>query len=164
MDMLIEEGDDAPRLMWATQSFSEQEIELFMTDSSCAVISDTAALAPDGELAEQLFSLSGYGWAARFLQRYVREKRVLSLSQGIRRITALPADRLGLTDRGRLKPGYWADLTVFDPAQIESRFTASRPRAYPGGIVHVMVNGSLAMQDGVRTTSNNGRVLRTFRR
>ena len=164
MDMLIEEGDDAPRLMWATQSFNEQEIELFMTDSSCAVISDTAALAPDGELAEQLFSLSGYGWAARFLQRYVREKRVLSLSQGIRRITALPADRLGLTDRGRLKPGYWADLTVFDPAQIESRFTTSRPRAYPGGIVHVMVNGSLAMQDGVRTTSNNGRVLRTFRR
>ncbi len=162
MDMLIEEGDDAPRLMWATQSFSEAEIEMFMRDSSCAVISDTAALAPDGALADQLFSLSGYGWAARFLQHYVRDRQVLPLPEAIRRITSLPASRLGLKDRGSLKPGHWADVTVFDPAQIESRFTVSQPRTYPGGIVHVMVNGELAMQDGVRTDSHPGRVLREF--
>jgi N-acyl-D-amino-acid deacylase len=163
MDMLIEEGDDAPRLMWATQSFSENEIEMFMRDSACAVISDTAALAPDGALADQLFSLSGYGWAARFLQHYVRDRKVLSLAEAIRRITSLPASRLGLGDRGRLKVGHWADVTVFNPEQIESRFTVSQPRAYPGGIVHVMVNGELAMHDGCRTEHHAGRVLRDFR-
>jgi N-acyl-D-aspartate/D-glutamate deacylase len=162
MDMLIEEGDDAPRLMWATQSFSEREIELFMRESSCAVISDTAALAPDGVLAEQLFSLSGYGWAARFLQHYVRDRRVLTLEEAIRRITSLPASRIGLVDRGRLKAGHWADVTVFDPAQIESRFTPSQPRAYAGGIVHVMVNGELAMHESRRTERNAGVVLREF--
>lgn len=162
MDMLIEEGDDAPRLMWATQSFSDREIEMFMRDPACAVISDTAALAPDGVLKDQLFSLSGYGWAARFLQHYVRDRQVLSLPEAVRRITSLPASRLGLQDRGRLQVGQWADITVFNPEQIESRFTPSQPRAYPGGIVHVMVNGELAMQDGRRTELNAGRVLREF--
>ena len=162
MDMLIEEGDDATRMMWATQSFSESEIEMFMRDSACAVISDTAALAPDGALKDQLFSLSGYGWAARFLQHYVRERQVLSLAEAIRRITSLPASRLGLSDRGRLKVGHWADVTVFNPEQIESRFTVSQPRTYPGGIVHVMVNGELAMHDGCRTDHHAGRVLREF--
>ena len=162
MDMLIEEGDDAPRLMWATQSFSEGEIEMFMRDNACAVISDTAALAPDGVLADQLFSLSGYGWAARFLQHYVRDRQVLPLAEAIRRITALPASRLGLGDRGRLNVGHWADVTVFNPEQIESRFTVSQPRAYPGGIVHVMVNGELAMHNGCRTDRHAGRVLREF--
>jgi N-acyl-D-amino-acid deacylase len=163
MDMLIEEGDDAPRLMWATQSFSESEIEMFMRDSACAVISDTAALAPDGALADQLFSLSGYGWAARFLQHYVRDRQVLSLAEAIRRITSLPASRVGLVDRGRLKVGHWADVAVFNPEQIESRFSVSQPRAYPGGIVHVMVNGALALCDGQRTGQNAGRVLREFK-
>ena len=162
MDMLIEEGDDAPRMMWATQSFSDAEVEMFMRDSACAVISDTAALAPDGALKDQLFSLSGYGWAARFLQHYVRDRQVLSLAEAIRRITGLPASRLGLRDRGRLQVGQWADITVFNAEQIESRFTPNQPRAYPGGIVHVMVNGELAFQDGCRTDRNAGVVLRDF--
>lgn len=163
MDMLIEEGDDAPRLMWASRSFSEAQVELFMKESQCAVISDTAALAPDGALADQLFSLSGYGWAARFLQHYVRERQVLSLAEGLRRITALPADRLGLIDRGRLRVGHCADITVFDAAQVEARFSVRQPRTYPGGMAHVMVNGQLALHDGQRTASNAGRVLREFK-
>ncbi len=163
MDMLIEEGDDAPRLMWATHSFNEDQVELFMKESECAVISDTAALAPDGALEDQLFSLSGYGWAARFLQHYVRDRQVLALAEAIKRITALPADRLRLADRGRLQVGHWADVTVFDPALIEARFTVRQPRTYPGGIAHVMVNGELAIHDGQRTDHNAGRVLREFK-
>ncbi len=162
MDMLIEEGDDAPRMLWATQSFSEREIELFLREGCCGVISDTAALAPDGPLAGQLFSLSGYGWAARFLQHYVRERRVLSLPEAIRRLTSLPASRLGLVDRGLLNVGAWADITVFSAEQIASRFSIAEPRRYPGGIVHVMVNGELAMHDGCRTERHTGRVLREF--
>jgi N-acyl-D-aspartate/D-glutamate deacylase len=163
MDMLIEEGDEAPRMLWATQSFSEREIELFLREDCCSVISDTAALAPDGPLADQLFSLSGYGWAARFLQHYVRERRVLPLAEAIRRLTALPASRIGLADRGLLKAGAWADITVFSAEQIESRFSVSEPRRYSGGIVHVMVNGELALHDGCRTDRHAGRVLREFR-
>lgn len=71
--------------------------------------------------------------------------------------------RSQLADRGRLKVGQWADITVFNSEQIESRFTASQPRAYPGGVVHVMVNGELAMHDGCRTDQHAGRVLREFR-
>ena len=163
MDMLIEEGDDAPRLMWATHSFDEAQVEHFMRDAACAVISDTAALAPDGALKDQLFSLSGYGWAARFLQHYVRDRRILPLPEAIRRITSLPAERVGITDRGTLREGYWADITVFDPDTIESRFTVREPRTYPGGIAHVLVNGRFAMRDGARTEIDGGQVLRTFR-
>ena len=149
--------------MWATHSFDENQVELFMKQSDCAVISDTAALAPEGELKDQLFSLSGYGWAARFLQHYVRDRNVLPLAEAIRRITALPTSRLGLRDRGSLTVGHWADICVFDPARIESRFSVKNPREYPGGIAHVMVNGELAMRDGTRTDRNAGRVLREFR-
>lgn len=160
MDMLIEEGDAAPRLMWATQSFRDADVEMAMADSHCAVISDTAALAPYGDLQDHLFSLSGYGWAARFLQHYVRERKVLPLREAIRRITALPAERVGIRDRGMLRPGHWADVTVFDAALIESHFSPTTPRLYASGIVHVLVNGVFAMRDGQRTEGNAGRVLR----
>lgn len=160
MDLLIEEGEDAPRLMWATQSFMDRDIEMAMKDNQCAVISDTAALAPYGVLKDHLYSLSGYGWATRFLQYYVRDRKVLPLHEAIRRITSLPAERVGLKERGELRTGYWADITVFDPQCIESRFSAVKPREYPGGIVHVMVNGELAMSNGKRTDFNAGQVLR----
>jgi N-acyl-D-aspartate/D-glutamate deacylase len=161
MDLLIEEGEDAPRLMWATQSFQDSDIEMAMQDSQCAVISDTAALAPYGVLKDHLYSLSGYGWAARFLQYYVRDRKVLPLHEAIRRITSLPAERVGIKNRGVLKTGYWADITVFDPDLIESRFTPLKPREYPGGIAHVMVNGEFAMSYGKRTNQNTGQVLRS---
>jgi N-acyl-D-aspartate/D-glutamate deacylase len=160
MDLLIEEGDDAPRLMWATQSFRDSDIEMAMRDSQCAVISDTAALAPYGVLKDHLYSLSGYGWAARFLQYYVRDRKVLPLQEAIRRITSLPAERVGIKERGVLKSGYWADITVFDPELIESRFTPINPREYPGGIAHVIVNGEFALSNGKRTNQNTGQVLR----
>ncbi|MEP7083249.1 MAG: amidohydrolase family protein, partial [Betaproteobacteria bacterium] len=160
MDMLIEEGDAAPRLMWATHSFTDRDVEMAMGDPRCAVISDTAALAPYGDLKDDLFSLSGYGWAARFLQYYVRDRKVLSLAEAIRRITSLPAERVGLRERGCVRPGNWADITVFDPAGIASRFTVAKPREYPAGIAHVLVNGTFAMRDGQRTGDNAGRVLR----
>ena len=146
--------------MWATQSFTDADVEMAMADRHCAVISDTAALAPYGDLKDHLFSLSGYGWAARFLQHYVRERKVLPLAEAIRRITALPAERVGIRDRGMLRPGHWADVTVFDAAMIESHCSPTTPRAYATGIVHVLVNGVFAMRDGQRTEGNAGRVLR----
>ena len=160
LDLLQEEGERMGGLLWTSHSFNDDDIELCLGQPDCAVISDTLALAPYGALEKYVGSVSGYGWAARFLGLYVRERNVLPLQEGIRRITALPAERLGLGDRGRLQRGLAADVTVFDKSAIESRCTIREPRAYAGGIVHVLVNGRFAMRDGVRTDVDNGSVLR----
>lgn len=159
-ELLLEEGDNMNHLMWTSQSFSEEDIELALSQSECAVISDTLALAPYGCLKHHIGSLSGYGWAARFLQHYVRDRGVMSLEEGIRRLTSVPAARIGLKDRGQLAVGYQADITVFDSTQIASHFEIAAPRRYASGIAHVLVNGQLAMQDGQRTEKDSGRVLR----
>ena len=125
------------------------------------MISDTQALAPYGCLKHHIGSLSGYGWAARFLAYYVRDEGVLSLEEGIRRITSLPAERLGVSDRGVLKPGTCADITVFDATDIKSHATVETPRKYATGIAHVLVNGGISMREGKRTEVDSGRVLRS---
>jgi N-acyl-D-aspartate/D-glutamate deacylase len=159
-DLLMEEGDQMNHLMWTSRSFSEQDICLALAQDDCAVISDTLALAPDGCLKHHIGSLSGYGWAARFLQHYVRDKKVISLAEGLRRITSLPASRLGVSDRGTIRIGAFADITVFDAEQIASHCDVQRPRAYASGIAHVLVNGHFAMESGRRTSANSGKVLR----
>jgi N-acyl-D-aspartate/D-glutamate deacylase len=160
LDLMLEEGEGMRSLMWTSHGFTDDDIELCLQQGRCAVISDTLALAPYGALEKSVGSISGYGWAARFLGLYVRERGVLSLQEAIRRMTSLPAYRLGLPDRGRLQPGLKADITVFDAARVQSRCTMKAPREYPSGIAHVLVNGQFAMREGVRTTVDAGRVLR----
>ena len=160
LDLMLEEGERMASLLWTSHSFSDDDIELCLSQPECAVISDTLALAPYGALASRVGSLSGYGWAARFLGVYVRERGLLTLEEGIRRITSLPAERLGLRDRGRLQPGCKADITVFDSAAIQSHCTVREPRRYASGIAHVLVNGAFAMRDGERTEFDNGAVLK----
>ncbi|WP_299968387.1 amidohydrolase family protein [uncultured Roseobacter sp.] len=161
LDLLIEEGDKMAHLMWTSQSFSEDQIRLAISQPDCAIISDTLALAPEGCLKHHIGSLSGYGWAARFLQHYVRDHQVISLQEGIRRLTALPAARLGVSDRGVLKQNAWADIAVFDAEQIESHCDVEEPRRFATGIAHVMVNGVFSMLNGERTDDSGGRVLRS---
>jgi len=162
LDILLEEGDSLMSCMWSSRSFRDSDVELCLRQPECAVISDTVAIANEGILKDQLGSLSGYGWAARFLQHYVRDRGVLSLAEALAKITAIPARRLGLRGRGELKPGYHADICVFDRAQIASNATARQPRRYASGIAHVLVNGHFSMRDGQRTAANAGRVLREF--
>lgn len=159
-EILVEEAENMSRLLWTSHAFREDDIDLCLSQNECAVISDTAALANDGVLKDHIGSLSGYGWAARFLQRYVHERKVLSLSDGIRRLTLLPAERLGLNDRGMLKKGKKADICVFDPQEIASHCSVKHPRKYATGIHHVMVNGQIGLKDGKRTDKNPGRVIR----
>lgn len=160
LDLMAEEGERMGSLLWTSHSFDDADIELCLAQPECAVISDTLALAPYGELKDRVGSISGYGWAARFLELYVRDRNVLSLEEGIRRMTTLPAERLGLTDRGRLQAGLQADITVFDKATVRSHCSAKDPRAYATGIAHVLVNGQFAMRDGARTETDSGCVLR----
>jgi len=102
----------------------------------------------------------GWGTFARFLARYVRELGVLTLEECVRKLTALPATRLGLTDRGCLRPGCHADLVIFDPAAVQDTATYENPRSHPEGIPYVIVNGVLVKDNGRHTGATPGRALR----
>ncbi|MBU2999106.1 amidohydrolase family protein [Roseovarius nubinhibens] len=160
LDLLLEDGQNMMNVFWASKSFQDRDVELCLQQPECAVISDTIAAASDGILKDAVGSITGYGWAARFLQYYVRDRQVLSLADGIRRITAVPAERLGIKDRGRLTRGARADICVFDPEAITNHATAKQPRRYATGVAHVLVNGKFAMRDGQRQPVNAGEVLR----
>ncbi|HET7698041.1 MAG TPA: D-aminoacylase [Vicinamibacterales bacterium] len=100
-----------------------------------------------------------YGTFARVLGTYVREKKVLSLEDAIRKMSAFPAGRLGFTDRGLLRPGLKADLVVFDPATVRDTATFASPHSYAEGFSHVVVNGQVVFEHGEMTASRPGRVL-----
>lgn len=161
LDLMLEEGEHMSHLMWTSQPFSEDDIRLAISQPDCVIFSNALALAPDGCLKNHIGSLSGYGWAARFLQHYVRDHHVLTLTEGIRRLTTLPAARLGVRDRGVIKKGAWADITVFDHELIASHCDVTEPRRFATGIAHVLVNGVFSMLDGARTAQDGGRVLRS---
>jgi dihydroorotase/N-acyl-D-amino-acid deacylase len=101
-----------------------------------------------------------YGTFPRVLALYVRERGVLSLEEAIRKMTSLPADRLGMHDRGRIREQAFADLVVFDPATVADRSTFEDPHQYPEGIAWVIVNGVIAVEDGRYLDLRPGRVLR----
>jgi dihydroorotase/N-acyl-D-amino-acid deacylase len=101
-----------------------------------------------------------YGTFPRVLGVYVRERKVLPLEQAIRKMTGMPAARLGLRDRGRVAEGAYADLVVLDPATVRDRATFEAPHQYPDGIEYVLVNGTLAVDAGRFTNARAGRVLR----
>jgi N-acyl-D-amino-acid deacylase len=94
------------------------------------------------------------------LGRYVRERRILTLAQAIRKMTSLPASRVRITDRGRIAEGLAADLVLFDPATIADTATFDAPFQYPAGIETVVVNGTVALRDGQRTQTGTGKALR----
>ena len=113
----------------------------------------------DGLLVGQKPNPRGWGTFPRFLGRYFRELGVLTLEEGIRHLTSAPAQRLGLTDRGLIKPGLAADLVVFDPETVQDRATFDNPTRYPAGIDYVIVNGAVIIDGGEHSGLLSGRVL-----
>ncbi len=101
-----------------------------------------------------------YGTFARVLGVYVREKQLLSLEDAVRKMTSLPAARVGLADRGLIRPGMKADLAVFDPATIRDRATFDEPHAHAEGVSFVLINGVVVVDAGRLTGARPGRVLR----
>ena len=101
-----------------------------------------------------------YGSFPRILGQFVRDERLLSLEEAVRKMTGAPAARLGLGDRGLLRDGYAADLVIFDPQRVRSNATYDGPRQFPDGIEHVAVNGKLVVDGGVHTGALPGRALR----
>ena len=101
-----------------------------------------------------------YGSFPRILGQFVRDERLLSVEEAVRRMTSAPAARLGLTDRGRLANGLLADVVVFDPATVRNLATVDDPRRFPVGIEHVIVNGTAVVDGGTHTEATPGRSLK----
>jgi N-acyl-D-amino-acid deacylase len=145
-------GDDVEGILGV--SMQEADIASFYQDPRVMVSSDGEI---DGAHPR------GAGAFPRFLARYVREGKVVSLEEGVRKMTSLPASVLGLKDRGRIAPGMKADLTLFDPVTASDRSTIKTPTAAPVGLPYVIVNGQLALDNGETTLARAGRVLRKGR-
>ncbi len=122
--------------------------------------SDAGAQAPEGVFLKSSTHPRAYGTFARLLGKYVREEKRMPLAEAVRRLAALPADNLKIADRGRLKPGHFADIAVFDPAKIADKATFAQPQQYAVGMRHVFVNGVAVIRDGEHTGATPGRFVR----
>lgn len=122
--------------------------------------SDAASLAPEGVFLKSSTHPRAYGNFARVFAKYVREEKRLTLGDAVRRMTALPAGNLRIADRGWLKPGYFADVVLFDPARMQDHATFEKPQVYATGVRHVFVNGVQVLKDGEHTGATPGRVVR----
>ena len=129
----------------------EEDMQHFLTHSLGMIGSDGSAIAADGPASANLVHPRFYGATARVLGRYVRELGALSLEEAVHKMSGKPADRLGLRDRGRIAPGYIADLALFDPDSVADRATFEAPHQYAAGVPHVMVNGQWVIRDYAHT-------------
>jgi len=122
--------------------------------------SDAASQAPEGPFLKSNPHPRAYGTFARLLGKYSRDEKLLSLAEAVRRLASLPAGNLKIQKRGWLRPGYFADVVVFDPAKARDHATFEKPQQFSTGVVHVFVNGTQVLKDGEHTGATPGRVVR----
>ena len=158
-DLLLEGADGMHRLMVMIHCYTEEQQLQAFTHPLCMPGSDATTLAPDGRLAGSVFH-GAYTWAAWFYRFMVRQTRTLTAPDAIRRLTSLPAERLGLGERGLLRVGAFADLAIFDPETFGEVATTFAPNQLASGMRHVVVNGTRTLSDGVLTGVRAGTVLR----
>jgi N-acyl-D-amino-acid deacylase len=139
---------------------SEADLRAAMRAPFVSFCTDSGARATDGPLAGAKSHPRGWGSYPRILGRYVREERLLTLEKAIQKMTGMPAVRVGLRDRGFLREGMFADITIFDPQSVIDRATFEMSNQYPQGIQYVVVNGQISVDGGRRTSALAGRPLR----
>jgi N-acyl-D-amino-acid deacylase len=155
-DFLIED----PSTGVAVFGMSQPDVTLALQQPWVAVDNDSEATSPEGILGQAHPHPRAYGTFPRVLSKYVREEKVLSLEDAIRKFSALPAQRMRLTDRGVLKAGMWADVVVFDPATVRDRATFDNPNQLSEGMDYVLVNGVPVIEQGKMSNALPGKVLR----
>ena len=141
-------------------AMSEENLDRILAHPRGMVASDGGSFAIEGPTRSGSPHPRGLGTFPRVLGRYVRERKALTLSQAVHKMTALPASRIRLADRGKLGVGLAADVVVLDPARVADVATFEQPFQYPTGIDVVIVNGSIALREGQRGSRMTGRVLR----
>jgi N-acyl-D-amino-acid deacylase len=155
-DLLIAEDNQVQIVSFG---MDEEDVRRVMRSPFGMVGSDGSAISPEGILGHGNPHPRYYGTFPRVLGYYVREE-VLSLPEAVRKMTSAPAQKLGIKDRGRLRQGYKADLTIFDPDKIKDNATFTNPHQYPSGIPFVMVNGTLVVDKDEHTGTLPGKALR----
>lgn len=158
-DLLLDEVEQLHQILVLAFVYRADETHVAFEHSECMVGSDATALAPDRPLPSCLLH-GAFTWAAWFYRHFVRDQGTLTPQEAIRRLTSLPARRLGLTDRGVLREGACADIAVFDPIVFAERGTTTHPDQTAAGMNYVFVNGGLAVQNGQPTGVHAGCVLR----
>jgi N-acyl-D-amino-acid deacylase len=166
-DLIVENGHEAEAIF---DYIDEENIRILLQHPAVMISSDGQVLAPYGFLNDPApYSPCSYGEFPGVLERYVRDNPVLTLQEAVRKMTSFPAQRLGLHDRGILRPGAWADIMVFDLARVHDRATnlyphtypfENYPHQYPEGIDYVLLNGTLVVENGEHTGELPGKVLR----
>jgi N-acyl-D-amino-acid deacylase len=157
IDLVIEDGS---RVGVAYFLMSEDNIRRQVALPWVSFGSDEQGDAPEGVFLLSAAHPRAYGNFARVFAQYVRKDHVVSVEEAVRKLTSLPADNLSLKDRGRLKAGAFADVVVFDPATIQDHATFEKPHQLSSGVNYVIVNGKMAIKDGVPTGAATGRVVR----
>jgi len=157
MDLVIEDDSRVGAVYFL---MSEENIRKQIREPWVSFGSDAESAAPEGVFLKSNPHPRAYGTFARLLGKYVREEKVITLEEAIRRLTSLPASNLKLDRRGLLRTGYSADVVVFDPKTIRDHATFERPHQFSTGVTHVFVNGVQVLRDGEHTGAKPGRVVR----
>ena len=155
-DFLIED----PYTGVAVFGMSQPDVTLALQQPWVSIDNDSEGTSPEGLLGQAHPHPRAYGTFPRILSKYVREEKVLTLEDAIRKFSALPAQRMRLTDRGVLKAGMWADVVIFDPATVRDRATFDNPNQLSEGMQYVLVNGVPVIDQGKMTGALPGKVLR----
>lgn len=156
LDLLIQD----PAMSVAVSGMSEQDVALALKQPWVSIDNDSQGTAPDGILGREHPHPRAYGTFPRILRKYVREEKMLSLQEAIRKFSALPAQRMRFADRGVLKEGMWADVVVFNPETIRDAATFENPNQLSIGMEYVLVNGVPVIEQGKMTNALPGKVLR----
>src|SRR5262245_31956035 len=156
MDLILE---DRSRVGTVYFLMSEENIKKQIAQPWVSFGSDAASMAAEGVFLRSSTHPRAYGCFARLLGKYVRDEKVISLEEAVRRLSGLPATNLELDRRGFLRNGYFADIVVFDPQTIADKATFENPHQYSVGVKHVFVNGAQALKDGEHTGAKPGKAL-----
>jgi N-acyl-D-amino-acid deacylase len=160
IDALFDFLIDDPYAGVAVFGMSQPDVTLALQQPWVAIDNDSSGTSPEGILGQEHPHPRAYGTFPRILRKYVREDKVLTLEDAIRKMSALPSQRLRLTDRGVLKAGMWADVVVFDPATVRDLATFDNPNQLSEGMDYVLVNGVPVIDQGKMTGALPGKVLR----
>jgi len=157
MDILIE---DSGYTYCAVFGMSEPDVVLALQQSWTSIDNDSPGTAPDGILGKEHPHPRAYGTFPRIIHKYVLEEHKLGLEDAIRKFSALPAQKMRLSDRGVLKQGMWADIVVFDPAELRDLATFDNPNQLSVGMRYVLINGVPVISEGKKTNALPGRVIK----
>ncbi|GAG79968.1 unnamed protein product, partial [marine sediment metagenome] len=155
-DLLLEEDGEATMIIF---SMCEDDVRQVLTHSAQMVGSDSWSTTPYGIMGKWKPHPRFYGTYPRILGKYVREEKILTFEDAIRRMTAFPAQRYGLQNRGMIQAGMWADITILDADHVIDMAGYDDPHRYPIGIQYVLVNGEIVIEEGKNTGITAGQVI-----